>query len=398
MPTNPDATATPPVQAAALVAAAEMPPRAEVRVWGLSASERITRGLERAGVSQVSADTSSLGSDLERVVLVRSDYFYDERFPEALAKAANGTRLVVDGEPVAAVVGGQEVAGAEAWLRGEVSTKDPTCAADDLVSSYDERLRKHQPPFVARATAENVRSVENDIFAASYKGITDVVTKWVWPLPARAVVRICARRGITPNSVTALSYVLAIAVIALWAYGWFATGLVLGWVMTFLDTVDGKLARCTLTSSPLGNVLDHGLDLVHPPIWWAAWAWGLAGGEPGFGNYAITMWVIVIGYVVGRLLEGVFMLWFKMDMFTWRPFDAHFRQWIARRNPNLLLLSFGLIFAAAEDGLFAIALWTVGSIAIQIVRIAQAGREKAAGRTIRSWHEERAEHEASASA
>ena len=42
--------------------------------------------------------------------------------------------------------------------------------------------------------------------------------------------------------------------------------------MTFLDTVDGKLARVTLTSSPFGNVLDHSLDLIHPPFWY--WAWG----------------------------------------------------------------------------------------------------------------------------
>ena len=32
--------------------------------------------------------------------------------------------------------------------------------------------------------------------------------------------------------------------------------------MTFLDTVDGKLARCTIASSKLGNIFDHGIDLV----------------------------------------------------------------------------------------------------------------------------------------
>jgi phosphatidylglycerophosphate synthase len=43
-------------------------------------------------------------------------------------------------------------------------------------------------------------------------------------------------------------------------------GLVLGRLMTFLDTVDGKLARVTVTSSRFGDVLDHGLDIIHPPL------------------------------------------------------------------------------------------------------------------------------------
>ena len=54
------------------------------------------------------------------------------------------------------------------------------------------------------------------------------------------------------------------------------------------------------------------------------------------------MWIVVLGYIVGRLLEGVFILSFKMEMFTWRPFDGWFRQVIARRNPNLLLLTAGV--------------------------------------------------------
>ena len=34
-------------------------------------------------------------------------------------------------------------------------------------------------------------------------------------------------------------------------------------------------ARLTFADSRLGNVLDHGLDIVHPPLWYAAWAAGL---------------------------------------------------------------------------------------------------------------------------
>ena len=97
----------------------------------------------------------------------------------------------------------------------------------------------------------------------------------------------------------------------------------------------------------LGDVLDHGLDLTHPPFWWAAWAWGLAAGEPGFGSQTTWMWIVVGGYLAGRLLEGVFIVAFGLEMFSWRRFDGWFRQVIARRNPNLNLLTAGV--AAVAD-------------------------------------------------
>ena len=76
-----------------------------------------------------------------------------------------------------------------------------------------------------------------------------------------------------------------------------------------LDTVDGKLARCTGTSSKWGNIFDHGIDLVHPPFWWWAWAHGLdAYGTPLEPVYAtMLLWAIVGGYVAQRLIEGIFM-------------------------------------------------------------------------------------------
>jgi len=206
------------------------------------------------------------------------------------------------------------------------------------------------------------------------------------------VTRFCVRHGISPNTVTAASYALTAVATLSFALGdrAFGLGLAAAWLMTFLDTVDGKLARTTLTSSRLGHVLDHGLDLVHPPIWWAAFAWGLAGDRP-LGqqeDLVASLAIVVGGYLVGRLLEGVFMLAFGIEMFIWRPFDRLFRLVIARRNPNLVLLTLGVATGHPRAGFHAVAAWTLGSIAIQLVRIAQALRCKRAGRPIRSFYVE----------
>ena len=73
-----------------------------------------------------------------------------------------------------------------------------------------------------------------------------------------------------------------------------------------LDTVDGKLARCTGQSSKWGNIFDHGVDLVHPPFWWWAWAEGLeAYGRPFERVYELLIvGAIVFGYVAQRRDRG----------------------------------------------------------------------------------------------
>src|SRR3546814_3958383 len=106
--------------------------------------------------------------------------------------------------------------------------------------------------------------------------------------------------------------------------------------MTFLDTVDGKLARVTLTSSPIGNVFDHGIDLVHPPFWWWAWIVGLAHASFDLPASDLVLGAIVGGYILQRIEEGIFIRCFQIQMHIWRPFDSRFRLITARRNPNLI--------------------------------------------------------------
>jgi phosphatidylglycerophosphate synthase len=375
----------------------------DVRVWSLSSQERLRRALDRAGlefVELVFEDGSLPEPPPGACAVFRSDYFYDERLIAGLLDCEDEVVLVgaSPDEPIAARVGPDQATRVARILLGMEGLPDPDAAPDaeplrrvealDIAPAYNPSLRKFDPPFVYRSAAADARDVENRIFASSYKGITDLVTKWVFPLPARAVVRQLARAGVRPNTVTAVSYVLTALAAWLFYEGWFATGLVCAWAMTFLDTVDGKLARVTLTSSPIGNVLDHGLDLVHPPIWWAAWAFGLA---PGAAGYELAMWVVVGGYVTGRLLEGVFLLAFGMEIFTWRPFDAFFRTIIARRNPNLLMLTAGVIAGKPGVGFLAVAVWTVACHVVPVVRISQAFTRRRRGVEILPWHEEQAQ-------
>ncbi|HEV2746777.1 MAG TPA: CDP-alcohol phosphatidyltransferase family protein [Allosphingosinicella sp.] len=251
----------------------------------------------------------------------------------------------------------------------------------------NDELRKRERPFLGRIEPGTVRSLERASYFGAYKGVTDLLTKYLWPEWALVLTRWAARAGITPNQVTLAGAILCVAATIAFYHGWYWTGLAVGLGFMVLDTVDGKLARCTITSSKWGEVFDHGIDLVHPPFWWYAWAVGLvAYGRPLEDTlFWAVLAVIVGGYVVQRLIEGVFIALFGMHIHVWRRFDSRFRLITARRNPNMVIL---LVFLAAgrpDWGLVAVAAWTLVSLLVHAVQLVQAMGGRARGRTIQSW-------------
>lgn len=368
------------------------PTRSQVTIWGLSTRERLRRALLAAGLSsdQISVGSTVVMSGQEDFyLLVRSEYVFDDRLIRALV-AAPDTILMANGEVVAAHVRQSRCQDVIPLLSSSTATflSSPplsgvqTVTPLELAPAYTATLRKADPPYVLPASSSNLDDIEARIFAAAYKGVTDLVTKWVWPKPARAVTRRLAYAGVHPNVVTLLSWALVVLAIWLFARGAFGLGLVVAWIMTFLDTVDGKLARVTLTSSTIGHVLDHSLDLVHPPFWYLAWAFGLFGDA--FWLDASTI-IIVTGYLAGRLIEGLFLLAFKMEMHCWRPLDSFFRTITARRNPNLILLTLGTLSGRPDWGFFLVAAWTICSIGFHAIRLLQAGVLSLRGHPIEEW-------------
>lgn len=353
-----------------------------VRIWGMSGEERMSRIFARGGLRRITA-AEAAGSGADGGVLVaRADWVVDEKLVRALAVRPMSLLRAPGGEVVAVhVPAGVAVACADALGAG-AGTEAPAFAgleALDLEAlSYNHELRKREAPVLELLQPDGVRAVEARTFQGSYKGVTDLVTKYVWPVPARIVTRWCAQARMTPNQVTFAGFLLVLA--AFWYFwrGEYGPGLLCAWIMTFLDTVDGKLARVTLQSSKMGNVFDHGIDLIHPPFWWWAWYVGLsAAGTPPAGEilglplYPLCLALIVAGYVLQRVEEGIFLALFRVEMHAWRPFDSFFRLITARRNPNLILLSVAWLAGAPDLGFAAVAAWTGICLIVHLVQILQ---------------------------
>ena len=378
-----------------------------IQLWGLSSSQRIRRELEwelsslkgkdsalvSAGPIEFVDDLQQVPADGE-VILFRGDYLYDVRIITNLIGAVNTLLQVSEdgaGVTVAAHTGAATAAQVLEHIRGndqELPGKFNIETPDTLVPQTQIRLKKAHAAFVLPINKENSRDLERHLFKTSYKGITDLVTKWVWPTPACWVTRLCVRVGLRPNHVTALSWVLAILAGLLFYQGELVAGLLTGWLMTFLDTVDGKLARVTVTSSPLGNYFDHILDLLHPPFWYLAWGLGLATFDPALLNVDLNTMVtlIFVGYIAGRLMEGIFSTWIaRFGFYSWRPIDSINRLITARRNPCLIILTVSLLPGRPDLGLEAVTLWTLASSLFLLVRLVMGIYSRITSGPLQSW-------------
>ena len=353
------------------------------RLFGMDARTRTCRLAADAGFACADAVESGRAA-----VVASVDYAWDPAWLKAMRLRPRSV-LTLGGKPVMAHVPAGEDA-AEA-LRA-LQAGGPIAGYDDLPSETTElsyaELRKRDRPFVMRVDPNDTEPAERAAYDAAYKGVTDVLTLYLWRKPAFHLTRWAAQAGLTPNMITAVGAVGCVLAFYLFWNGHYWLGTLSGFVFMVLDTVDGKLARCTGASSKWGNVFDHGIDLVHPPFWWWAWAHGLAAyGRPLEPVYAtMVLWAIVGGYVAQRVIEGAFMRRFgRMHIHVWRPIDSQFRLITARRNPNMVILAAALLVGRPDSGLVLVAWWTIVSLIFHAVRYAQATEQAARGEPIISW-------------
>ena len=358
--------------------------QSSVPLWGLTSAERLARQLAR--IDGVELSLEAPGSLAGNRLLVRADYLFEPRTLQGLLQRGG---VLMDGDvPAAAAVEASNVEVALAMLRGETAPADdglPRLGAQDL-AAFEGDLRLAAPPLLERITPSRAAALENRLYGASYKGITDFVTKWWWPVPAKAAVRVCANRRISPNAVTLAGFMLMLTTCWLFLEGWLWAGLAPAWLMTFLDTVDGKLARVTVQSSKAGHWLDHGMDIVHPPFWYWLWGLSLTPFAPVWGlGFDALLALTVGGYLAGRLIEAAFHALGPVSLFAWRPFDAYFRLVTARRNPCLLILTLCLLAGTPAAGFALVALWTVLSSLVMLARLGIAAGARFRRGPLQSW-------------
>jgi phosphatidylglycerophosphate synthase len=363
----------------------------DARAFAMAAGARANALAIKAGMEPAAAPAADRAT-----VLADLGFAWDPVWARAI-RARPGTALVKDGRAVLVhLPAGSAVEPVAAAMRDgrALDGAGLTLLDADRAELSNHELRKRERPFVLPLVAGQEDAVERASYDAAYKGVTDALTLYLWRRPAFYLTRWAARAGLSPNLITLVGALLCVAAFFLFWEGRYWLGCLAGLGFMVLDTVDGKLARCTGQSSKWGNIFDHGIDLVHPPFWWWAWAEGLnnAGKRlaPGYGGMepvyeALVIAAIVVGYIVQRVIEGIFMRRYGMHIHVWRPVDSKFRLITARRNPNMVILFVSLMFRRPDVGLQLVALWTIVSLIFHAVRLAMANGRAERGRQIISW-------------
>jgi len=352
------------------------------RLWGLDSTQRLQRQLlEISKTSSADLGTVQWLDDIDaskvpensQILLINGNFLFENRTLSGVL-ACLGTVLSHPdhNSAAAAFVDHCQLPAVLAYFRQE-SRQLPTVLRriqPGDMAAFDENLRKSTTPLLEYVCAQSKNELEDKLYGNAYRGITDLVTKFVWPRPAKHIVHVCANADISPNMVTSTGLLLVIAAAYFFWQGQYGWGLMAGWVMTFLDTVDGKLARVTIKSSKFGHLFDHSIDLLHPPFWYIYWGMSLVDFQPVMGiDQGQMYWLIIVAYIVGRLVEGLFPLLGSCSIFTWRPKDAWFRLVTARRNPNLILLTLSIFTSRPDWGFLAVTFWTVLTSVILVLRL-----------------------------
>jgi phosphatidylglycerophosphate synthase len=366
----------------------------KVHLWGLDGGQRLHRQLNE--INKTIKDSKERFSWVDhaddlpksgRILIFNGRYVFENRTIQAVIDRPDCI-LQYESEIAAVFIEADQAKNVIAHMQdpSRIIPDDITVINTHDLKSFDTNLRRSTKPLLEPVSRERKSELENELYGNAYRGITDLVTKFVWPRPAKQAVRICAGLGITPNMVTTIGLLLVIAACFLFAHQYYAWGLLAGWIMTYLDTVDGKLARVTINSSQFGHLYDHMIDLIHPPIWYIIWGGSLIGFSGAMGLSLDQMnWAIIIAYISGRLVEVIFQLLGSCGVFTWRPIDAWFRLITARRNPCMILLTLSVLAGRPDWGFIAVTFWTVLTTIVLNLRLVYAAAIRLRHGPLSSW-------------
>jgi phosphatidylglycerophosphate synthase len=365
-----------------------------VRLWGLDSGQRLRRQL-----SEISKETTGDFAEIcwlddtgdvppeGQVLLFNGNFLFEKRTIMGVMGSTN-TILMYGNEAAVAFIDVDHLADVLGYMQdtGQQLPDEVQRMTTDDLEAFDINLRRSTTPLLEPVSLERKDELENDLYGNAYRGITDLVTKFVWPRPAKQAVHVSANLGITPNMITSIGLILVIAACFLFYEGYYAWGLLAGWIMTFLDTVDGKLARVTIKSSKFGHLYDHLIDLIHPPFWYVIWGQSLIGFDGVMGLNPDQMgWAIILAYISGRIVEVLFQLLGNCGIFTWRPLDAWFRLITARRNPCMILLTLSVLVGRPDWGFIAVAFWTVLTTLLMNLRLLYALVIRLKNGPLNSW-------------
>lgn len=319
----------------------------------------------------------------ELVMLIQGEVLYDHRIIEKLKNHTNplgiydsesdifSGALVID-KTVFEELHINQTDNIETIYKKSISLQIIEWNNTESMDKYILKLRATLKPYMIRLKSEkDIDKAEKYLYNSVYKGVTDIMVKYVYKFPARIITSMLSKTTITPNNVTFLSSLFAFISIPLYATGYMGFGLLVCYIHSLLDVVDGKLARLTYRISNTGNILDHGSDWISLPLWVSAIGWHLSDSLFS-GEFFIYSILFIIAYIVNRLVFWLFLRVQKKPLGDFRKLDRYIRLFPgARKQASLVILLIGYFLNMNELFFKILVIFTILSSIFYIIRFLQ---------------------------
>lgn len=325
----------------------------------------------------------------ESLIILEGDGIYDERILKELLSSTQSLYITnnnIKEVPIAAVINSDD---------RQYLNMDTTYIRDCLqqgvrkgwletlsiysMDRYIRELRQTAVPVLVRLQqGASIRSIENEMYEKTFKGVMDFIATYIYRIPVRGLVRLLAPTRVTPNHITAISVICSFVAIPLFAMGWMWAGLVVAFMFIIADLLDGKLARLTVRLSKVAGHVDHFTSPLFEACYYVAWGWHFSGGD--FSALPGQAGLMLFGFFgLDRITTSIFGLKFRHSLLDYKEWDARFHLIAARRNINLFIMTLGCLFQRPVIALYIIMIWMGITMGWHMARFALHACQSAAG-------------------
>ncbi|KAB2877964.1 CDP-alcohol phosphatidyltransferase family protein [bacterium] len=301
------------------------------------------------------------------IIFLEGNVIYDERILSALIASDKAT-VVKDGQrhvPLAVRLDAtqiRDISTSTGSIHDSLTKLTDSGQLERLeiqsMQNYIRFLRRSVPPMLVKLNSENeIRSIENAMYANSFKGTMEFVAVYGYRIPVRELTRLTAKTPITPNLVTAAAQICSFGAIPFLAYGWLWTGLLLAAGFIIFDSLDGKLARMTIRLSKAADKFDHLTSAPTRMGWYFAIGWYLSNG-----NLSSEIMPFALAYaampVIDKLTGAIFNAKFGRSPLDYTPLDGKVHLFTVRKN-DIFLMLIAMIFGFIQTAYIVAACWAV---------------------------------------
>jgi len=242
------------------------------------------------------------------------------------------------------------------------------------IEPYVAEIRRELPTLWFRIESpEDAERCKKALVEGAQKRTLDVLA-WYFnrPIESWITYRI-ADFPITPNMMSALTYIVAFGVTALLLAGKLLPAALICFVVNVMDGLDGKLARVKGMATRLGQ-LEHSFDLLYEQSWYMALAWAVHRLRGDLLPLALGFAALLFDSFA-RHVSMQFRQVMGVALADYAPFDRLFRRFDGRRNIYSIYILLGAIFGVPLYALAAIAGHAFITGAVYVMRAAKHLRD-----------------------